>query len=71
MGLFSQDGDDDEPTKKERGGFKDAEYFSGNQFRKRVIDKEAGVVIYGVGNNSSFGLAALPIEDTDLEIDEE
>ena len=71
MGLFDNNDSDDEPDKKDRGGFKEAEYFSGNQFRKRVIDKEAGVVIYGVGNNKSFGLAALPIEDTDLEIDEE
>lgn len=69
MGLFSQDDDDDEPGKKERGGFKEAEQFSGNQFYKRVIDEEAGVVLYGAGTNNAYGLAALPIEDTDLEIE--
>jgi hypothetical protein len=69
MSLFSDD-DGDESSKQERGGFEDADYFSGNQFRKRVVDKEAGVVLYGVGNNKSFGLTALPIEDTDLEIDD-
>lgn len=69
MGLFSQDGDDNEPGVKERGGFKEAQEFSAPQICERVIDEEAGVVLYGVGNNKSFGLAALPIEDTDLEIE--
>ena len=64
MGLFSDTDDPDEHTT--RGGFEDAEAFTGNQFRKRVVDEEAGVVLYGVGNNKSFGLAAVPIEDTNL-----
>jgi hypothetical protein len=62
MGLLGNDDD--------TAGFKDADKL-GSATKKRVIDEEAGVVIYAVAPQSDgYGLAAVPIEDTDLEIEE-
>lgn len=36
---------------------------------KRVIDEEAGVVIYAVDAGNSYAMTADPIEDTNLEIE--
>jgi hypothetical protein len=53
-----------------RGGFKDGEQILTTA--KRVIDEEAGVVLYGVKSEmAGYGLAAVPIEDTTLSLDED
>jgi hypothetical protein len=69
MGLFGGDGGGDE----EKGGFTDANLLKGDN-AKRVVDEEAGVIIYAVadgqGNGHGYGLTAIPIEETDLEIEE-
>lgn len=53
---------------KERGGFARAEQI--NQSGKRVIDEEAGVVIYAsAGGTGGYAMTALPIEETDLTLD--
>jgi hypothetical protein len=64
MGLFGDDSSD------YGGGFKTAESLGDNGgTAKRVIDEEAGVVLYAVmpSMHDGYGLAAVPIEDTDLQ----
>lgn len=65
MGLF---GDDD----SERAGFSNATELK-EKGAKRLVDREAGVVLYAMkiqkGDptaSGGFGLAAVPIDDTDL-----
>jgi len=59
MGLLGGDG--------ENAGFDEADKLGAAE-KKRVIDEEAGVVIYAVSPQSSgYGVTAVPIEDTDLE----
>jgi hypothetical protein len=56
--------------KSDRGGFKEGEKIGTTA--KRVIDEEAGVVLYAVKyEGAGYGLAAVPIEDTQLSIDED
>lgn len=78
MGLFSSNKDGDEVGRKERGGFKTADRIA-TSAAKRVIDEEAGVVIYAVKYNSDmnpaadgggYGLTAVPIEDTKLTLND-
>ncbi|QGA82756.1 hypothetical protein [Halomicrobium sp. LC1Hm] len=66
MGLF--DGEE----LIERGGFRPRKNLEGGTC-KRVIDEEAGVVLYAVMVNGKegYGLTAVPIEDTDLTLDNE
>jgi hypothetical protein len=77
MGLLSSD-DEEDIGKRERGGFKTADRIT-THAAKRVIDEEAGVVIYAVKFNSDmnpaadgggYGLTAVPIEDTNLTLDD-
>lgn len=59
MALFGSDSDDDgtvTKTKLDIGTMQNC---------TRVVDHEAGVVIYRIGN----GVTALPIDQTDLEPD--
>lgn len=35
----------------------------------RMVDPEAGVVIYALAGKQGVGLSTIPIEDTDLELD--
>lgn len=69
MGLFDSDesGQDSEST----AGFSPADEISGGRgvAMKRVVDEEAGVVIYAVDAGNSYAMTAVPIEDTDLEIE--
>ena len=70
MGLF---GSGSEYSKSDRGGFKDGtEFYTGTA--KRVIDEEAEVVLYAVqvpeSEGGGFGLTAVPLKDTALELDE-
>jgi hypothetical protein len=74
MGLLSSDDDDDEAGAKKRGGFKTDDRITTTP-AKRVIDEEAGVVIYAVNFDrypvteaGGYGLSAVPIEDTDLNL---
>lgn len=68
MGLLGGSGGDEK-----KGGFTESDLLKGDN-TKRVIDEEAGVVIYAVadgqGNGHGYGLTAIPIEKTDLEIEE-
>lgn len=69
MGLF---GSGDKESNSHRGGFKAEEVFSHSPGEyTRIIDEEAEVVLYGASVNAGFGLAAVPLEDTALEIHEE
>lgn len=56
MALFGSDSDDGTVTKTKLD-------IGTMQNCTRVVDHEAGVVIYRIGN----GLTALPIDQTDLE----
>jgi hypothetical protein len=68
MGLLGGGGGDEE-----KGGFSESDLLNGDN-AKRVIDEEAGVVIYAVadgqGNGHGYGLTAIPIEETNLEIEQ-
>jgi len=66
MGLLGSD-DSEDP---ERGGFNPAYKLKGG-YARRVIDEEAGVVIWAVKTKEGYGLTSLPIEQTDLSIDGE
>lgn len=70
MGLF--DSGDSEQNNESTAGFSPADEISGGGggAMKRVIDEEAGVVIYAVDSGNSYAMSAVPIEDTDLEIEE-
>lgn len=57
-----------------KGGFKPAEQISGGANignMKRVVDEEAGVVLYAIKERNTYALTAVPIEDTELGLDEE
>jgi hypothetical protein len=56
MGLFGSDSDDGTATKTKLD-------IGTMQNCTRVVDHEAGVVIYRIGN----GMTALPIDQTDLD----
>jgi len=68
MGLLGSDDNDDGQT--QRGGFETAEELN-KGFKRRVIDEEAGVVIWAVRCNDGYGMTSLPIEQTDLTIDDD
>lgn len=74
MGLFG--GNDDETDDEEaphRGGFEEKDGFDASESVKscaRVIDEEAEVVLYGTFTGHGFGLAAVPLKDTALELPE-
>jgi len=62
MGLLGGDG--------ENAGFEEENKLSSQNVKKRVIDEEAGVVIYAISPpDEGYGITAVPIEDTDLEVD--
>lgn len=66
MGLFGGSG----KGPRDRSDVKERSYFASATTR-RVVDKEAGVVLYGAQTaDNSFGLAAVPIDDTNLTITE-
>ena len=69
MGFFSDNdaAQGDSPT----AGFSPEDKLggAGKGGMKRVIDEEAGVVIYAVDAGNSYAMTAVPIEDTDLEIE--
>ena len=78
MGLFGSDTSEDESEKnKQRAGFTPADRISpgaaspfDGRWVKRVIDQEAGVVLYAVNiDDNSYRLTAVPIADTKLELD--
>jgi hypothetical protein len=80
MGLFStddssDDSDEDTTDSAMTGGFKKVDEFGGVHL-ERTIDREAGVVLYSQqlgGARKDYGgkgLAAVPIKDTDLTIDD-
>ena len=65
MGLLSSD-DSDGDTE---AGFEHVAELPTYSSAYRVIDEEAGVVIWAVRDKTSgYGLTALPIEETDLEL---
>lgn len=69
MGLF---GSDDKESNSRRGGFTDKDFFDDSvKSCSRVIDKEAEVVLYGTFTGHGFGLAAVPLKDTALELPED
>ena len=57
MGLFG--------GPEETGGFSEADALEA-EAAKRVIDEEAGVVIYAVSHGQGYGVTAVPLEDTNL-----
>jgi hypothetical protein len=60
MGLIGGNG--------KSGGFDEADSLNASE-KKRVIDEEAGVVIYAVAPQGGwYGLTDIPIDETDLEI---
>jgi len=64
MGL-SDDSDDG----SDRAEFEPAANFSA--ITRRTIDREAGVVLYAAyEGGEGYGLAAVPVKDTDLELDD-
>jgi len=65
MGLFN----DEKSAREIRGGFKPAESVHQGT-KRRVIDEEAGVVIWVVKYSDGYGMTSLPIEQTDLTIDD-
>jgi hypothetical protein len=69
MGLFSKS--DEEGDETDRAGFERGKKISSHVAdTKRVIDEEAGVVLYAVKNlkkGGGYGLTAIPIDETDLE----
>ena len=68
MELFGSDDSDDDQSTVDRAGFAEAEDIKGGT-AKRLVDEEAGVVLYAVAGIDGYGLTAVPIEDTDLEIE--
>ena len=66
MGLLTSDEVDDPET----AGFNEADGFTNHGSAKRVVDEEAGVVLYGLNHKGSFSMTAIPIDETDLEIDD-
>lgn len=80
MGLFGG-GEKREQKRKQkvaRAGFEPKELVS-DTGAFRVIDEEAGVLLYGVkiekgdvtAKDGGYGLTAIPIDQTDLEVEEE
>lgn len=70
MGLFG--GDDKSEKNAHRGGFEDKDFFdhSSAKYCTRIIDEEAEVVLYGAFFGTGFGLTAVPLKDTALELPE-
>lgn len=69
MGLFNSDESEDDDANT--AGFSTEDELGGiGRDAKRVIDKEAGVVIYSITYGQNRSIAAVPIGDTDLEIRE-
>lgn len=72
MGLFG--GNDKSEKNAHRGGFEEKDFFDHEDSVKtcaRVIDEEAEVVLYGAFSGPGFGLAAVPLKDTALELPED
>jgi hypothetical protein len=80
MGLFGgpDEESDTDATREEgvgqgdpvRGGFEPGDALAARG--KRVVDEEAGVVLYAtVTEAGGYGLAAVPIEDTRLELSDD
>lgn len=69
MGLFG-DSDENDEDASYRGGFeeKDVLELSG---RERVIDEEAGVVIYGFKRGTQHTITSVPLKDTMLDLPDE
>ena len=67
MGLF--DNSDSAQGGERTGGFAPADALggAGKGGMKRVIDEEAGVVIYAIDAGNSYAMTSVPLEDTDLE----
>jgi hypothetical protein len=64
MGLLGSD--EDEPGGGLTAGFDPAESLSGlgKNNMKRVIDEQAGVVIYAIDDKSGYAMTAVPLEHT-------
>lgn len=69
MGLFDSDDADDSTSTDATGGFEPADSILPHPpgESKRVIDTEAGVVVYATNGSNGYGLAAVPLADTDLQ----
>lgn len=73
MGLFdTDDGNDDEadaPDADATAGFEPADRITPHPpgESRRVVDSEAGVVIYATNGANGYGLAAVPLAETDLD----
>ena len=67
MGFLSSDEDDDDSAVT--AGFDEANQISGSgkHGMKRVVDEEAGVVIYAIDGGNTYSIAAVPLSDTDLD----
>jgi len=52
-------------------GFEQGEKLSGGAGAtlKRVVDEEAGVVIYAADTTNGYAMTAVPLDETDLEVD--
>ena len=70
MGLFSDDGSDTDSDSAVP--FKQVEEISQHSFPSgiRILDEEAGVVVYGINSSGGYGAAAVPLKDTELENEE-
>jgi len=69
MGLFGPD-DSTKDLSGEKIGMVSSEGTSQPDALRRVVDEDAGVVLYYVLGSKAAGLTAIPIEQTDLDIDQ-
>jgi len=70
LGLFGSDSGEKDGENTQRGGFTPSSQVNpSRQSVRRIIDEEAEVVIYLVGDSTGTGLTSVPLKDTELDID--
>jgi hypothetical protein len=69
MGLFDS-GESEEDNESTAGFSTGGELGGFGKNARRVIDREAGVVIYSITYGDERSITAVPIGDTDLQIEE-
>ena len=71
MGLFSDDGSDstDSADSDSAVPFNEVEEIAQHSLASgiRIVDEEAGVVVYGINSSGGYGAAAVPLKDTELQ----